>query len=98
MAISDAYFLAVQNINAAIGITPLPPGLNVARVGDWTLAVNASNEPTHWQGEPLGPWEVGADHELSMALAVLGPAGGAFLAGTEDRFIADMMAAAAGAS
>lgn len=89
--LSEAYFLAVEAIARAIGQTPLPAGLNTARVGDWTLTVNVSRDVLVTpDGADVRPYELLGQHEIYFAIAVLGPGGGLIAGYDEDRFIADL--------
>lgn len=93
--LSEAYFLAAEAIARAIGQVPLPAGLNTARVGDWTLTVNVSRGVLHTaDGTEVQPFEMLCRHEVLFAVAIIGPGGGLIAGYNEDRFIAELRAAA----
>jgi hypothetical protein len=90
--LSEAYFAAVEAVVAQIGTSPLPQGLNEARVGDWTIKLNASRETISVEGTPLPPFTLVASHEVFIAFACVDPTGGVVAGASEAEFIADMKA------
>ena len=91
--VSAAFSAAVEAVVAQIGTTPLPKGLNEARVGNWTIKLNASRETLTVDGTPLPPFTLIASHEVFVAFACIDPTGGIVAGASEAEFIADMKAA-----
>ena len=81
-----AWVLAVVAIGHATGKKPLPREAVSARVGDWSLTINNTNAEV----DDLEPFDVRAENEVYLAIAVLGPAGGMIGGCREDAFIEDM--------
>ena len=95
--LSLAFYEGVAAVARVVGITPLPSGLNAAKVGSWQLTLNASNEPLTKEGSevPIPPFNLLAEHDKYFVIALIGPDGGCIGGGiTEDQFIADMQATA----
>jgi len=83
--VSEAYYLAVQNMAAVHG-APLPKGLLTANVEGWDLTLNATDESI----DDLPPYNLRAAHDTYLAFAIFGPDGGVIGGAPEDDFIRDM--------
>lgn len=86
--ISEAFYEAVCAVGKAIGVKPLPVGLNEADVNGWHLTLNTSSDRI----DEHDPFTVKAVHQEYIGIAIFDPAGGMIGGIPEDRFIADMRA------
>ena len=83
--ISEAFYLAVQNMAAVHG-SPLPEGLLTANIEGWDLTLNTTTETV----DDIPPFNVKAAHDTYLAFAMFGPDGGIVGGASEDDFIAAM--------
>jgi hypothetical protein len=91
--VSEAFVAAMNAIASVIPERPLPKGINVARVGNWVLTLNASAAPIEHDGQELAPFTILATHNDYLIICVLAPDGGIVGGGmTEGEFIEEMKA------
>jgi len=91
--VCEAFAEAVGAIARQSKTIPLPKGVTAVETPEWKLAVNASLQPVDYDGSPLGPYEVRAEHSQYFWIAVFDPNGGVIGGGLpEGDFIEQMKA------
>jgi hypothetical protein len=89
--VSTAFAATVGALATVIEQRPIT-GLQVGKVGDWTIVLNASREPVMHDGEEMSMWSAKVTNDRFLVVAVLDPTGGIVGGMPEDQFIAEMEA------